>query len=326
MLNNSQYNEIERIYDARRKASRDLKDARSRELKEKYPFIAEIEEKIVTESVKAGRLAIAGDITALKELERNNGQLIDAKREFLTNNGYPADYLDDVYECPKCKDTGKIDGKPCECFYRTVINHFYMPDDRRELLEKESFDTFDVNIYSREIDTDNPEAKSDYDIMSESVGLALDFSEEFENRYENLLITGETGTGKTFLANCIAGALLKRNISVLYMPAYELFQVFSRATFSKGEESRNAEEEKELIYSVECLIIDDLGTELTNNFVATELFACIESRHLAKRSTVITTNLDPEDIENKYTSRVKSRLVGNYKYLLMPGHDNRIGE
>ncbi|MBP3237786.1 MAG: ATP-binding protein [Lachnospiraceae bacterium] len=323
MLSNSQYNEIERIYDARRKASRDLKDARSKELREKFPFIAEIEDKIITESIKAGRLAIAGDLSALKELERNNGQLIDSKREYLAKNGYPEDYLDDVYECPKCKDTGKIDGKHCECFYRTVIDHFYMPDDRRELLMKESFQTFDVNLYSREKDEDDPESKSDYDIMSDSVNAALDFVEGFEHNYRNLLITGESGTGKTFLANCIAGALIEKNIGVLYMPAYELFSLFSKATFSRNEEGRGAEEEKEIVYSADCLIIDDLGTELTNSFVTTELFACMEKRDLARKSTVITTNLSFPDIERRYSDRIKSRLVGNYQYLTMPGKDNR---
>ena len=326
MLTNSQYSEIERIYDARRKASRDLKDQRSRELREKYPFIAEIEEKIVTESVKAGRLAIAGDTTALKELERNNGQLIDSKREFLLENGYPEDYLDDVYECPVCRDTGKIDGRPCECFYRTVINHFYLSKERRELLERESFKTFNVNLYSKEVDENDPSAKSDYDIMSDSVNSALDFVEGFESQYHNLLITGESGTGKTFLANCIAGALLEKNVGVLYMPAYELFQLFSRATFSKGEEGRSAEEEKDIVYSADCLIIDDLGTELTNSFVTTELFACIEKRHLERRATVITTNLTPAAINDRYSERIASRLIGNYKFLMMPGKDNRITE
>ncbi|MBR0131924.1 MAG: ATP-binding protein [Lachnospiraceae bacterium] len=326
MLSNSQYNEIERIYDARRKASRDLKDARSKELRDKYPFIAEIEEKIVSESVKAGRLAIAGDLTALKELERNNGQLIDSKREFLARNGYPEDYLDDVYECPKCKDSGKIDGRPCECFYRTVINHFYMPEDRRELLKKESFQTFDVELYSKEKDEQDPDAKSDYEVMSDSVNAALDFVEGFEHNYQNLLITGESGTGKTFLANCIAGALLEKNIGVLYMLAYELFQLFSKATFSRGEEGRGAEEEKEIVYSADCLIIDDLGTELTNAFVTSELFACIERRHLAGKATIITTNLSPAVINNRYSERIASRLIGNYKFLVMPGKDNRITE
>ena len=326
MLTNSQYNEIERIYDARRKASRDLKDFRNREIREKFPLVAEIDEKIVEESVKAGRMAISGDLSALKELERNNGELIDRKREFLAENGYPADYLDDVYECPKCKDTGKIDGKPCECFYRTVIDRFFLSDERKELLKKESFQTFDVSLYSKEFDDNNPDSKSDYEIMSDSVNAALDFVEEFGEDYRNLLITGESGRGKTFLANCIAGALLEKNIGVLYLPAYELFQIFSRAAFSRGEESKGSYEEKNLVYSAECLIIDDLGTELTNAFVTSELFACIEKRHLSGKPTVITTNLSPAVINSRYSERIASRLIGNYKFLKMPGRDNRIGE
>ncbi len=322
MLTNSQYNEIEKVYEQRRLAARNLKEARTKELHDKFPVIAEIDRRIIDESFEAGKRSLMGDDEALIKLRQSNGQLMDSKRELMVRMGYPADYLDDVFACSKCNDTGFVDGKHCSCFYKTVTDMYFMSPERRELLNRENFDTFNDSLYDKFI-IDEVSGDSEYEIMRTSKEKALEFVRYFRKEYSNLLITGGVGAGKTFLANCIAKALLDEGINVLYMPACDMLNVFSKAAFSKGEDARKASDEQELIYSVECLIVDDLGTEGVNSFMISQFFNCLEKRHLAEKHTVITTNLNYIDLEKMYSPRIASRLKGNFELLRMPGGDNR---
>jgi len=323
MLTNSQNNEIERIYDERRRVAREKQLARSNELREKYPVIAEIDDKIVENSLKAGRMAIMrNDDSALEELKYVNEQLVENRREFLESVGIPRNYLEDVYQCKKCKDTGIIDGKRCKCYYRTIIDTFYMTDARRELLEKQNFQNFNEELYSKEnlvLGT----RKTEYELACENLGKALNFVDDFDMEYANLFIAGRVGTGKTFLANCIAKNLMDKGKTVLYVAATEFKQLVSDASYGDWSTKKDAQERKEIIFDADCVIIDDLGTEVVNSLMQSELYALIERRDLFKKATVITSNLDMEGIRKVYSDRISSRIKNNYLCLYMPGDDNR---
>ena len=136
-----------------------------------------------------------------------------------------------------------------------------------------------------------------------------------------MLIYGNTGTGKTFLSNCIAKELLDLEYSVIYFTTFELFELFEKTTFSKNTESK---EDASQLFDCDLLIIDDLGTELTNSFTTTRLFTCLNERLLRKKSTMISTNLNLPQLADLYSERIFSRITSYYTILKMFGPDIRI--
>ena len=131
------------------------------------------------------------------------------------------------------------------------------------------------------------------------------------------------GTGKSFLSCCVSKELLERGHSVLYFSAAALFETLSRNSFSykSKEELYNICED---LYNCDLVIIDDLGTELTNNFVATQLFTLLNERHLRKKSTIISTNLSLEELRNRYSDRIFSRITSHYEVCKLTGPDIRM--
>lgn len=323
MLTDSQYNAISRIYDARRSDAMRLKDSRINELYEAVPEIKEIDDELSSGSVSAGILALRGNPTELNLLRRKNDGLIEKKKKLIVKAGYPENYLDDIYYCPLCKDTGKTETGRCECYDKTVINEFFLDADRRELLNREQFNTIKLEMYSEDV-VDLETGKTERVIAQDSLISALNFTENFGKSFTNLLISGNTGTGKTHLANAIAKKLIDNGVSVLYLSATDFFELCKKLKMAQFEDYKHAETELNFVLGAECLIIDDLGTEAGTGSTHSQLFNCIEKRFLKKLPTVITTNLSKEDLGARYSDRIKSRLLSNYKYLKMPGDDNRL--
>ena len=149
------------------------------------------------------------------------------------------------------------------------------------------------------------------------------FVRDFDKKHDNLLFTGSTGVGKTFLTNCIARELMDDFHSVIYLTASDLFDVFSRNKFDYD----NAEDMKDMyrfILDCDLLIIDDLGTELNNSFTSSQLFYCINERMNMSRSTIISTNLTLARLRDSYTDRVTSRIMSGYRIIPLYGGDIRL--
>ena len=141
--------------------------------------------------------------------------------------------------------------------------------------------------------------------------------------YQNLLFYGTVGTGKSFLSNCIASALIEKGHSVIYFSAGDLFAKISEYAFRKNGRDSDSNPYED-IYNCDLLVLDDLGTELTNSFVVSQLFTCLNERHLRRKSTVISTNLPMEDLRDRYSDRIFSRIVSNYDICKLSGQDVRI--
>ena len=273
-LTNAQYNSIMKDYEQTRDRNRHLAEQRRREVYTKLPEYGRLDESVGELSVAQAKLLLNGDDEALTRLRFSLKDISRRKKELLVSAGYPADYLEPVYTCPDCKDTGYIEGdnglrKKCHCFHQQELDILYEQSHIRDM------------------------------------------------------IAGTVGTGKSFLSGCIASELLQSGHSVIYFSASGLFDTLARYTFNAGAKEALSGFYED-IYSCDLLIIDDLGTEMTNTFVASQLFSCLNERHLRKNSTIISTNLSLEELRDRYSDRVFSRITSHYDLCKLTGPDIRM--
>ena len=182
-----------------------------------------------------------------------------------------------------------------------------------------NFSTFSYDYYSDDIR--DASGKSSLERIHRVTEICHRFIREFDQTFSNLFFYGDTGVGKTFLSHCIAKELLDTTHSVIYFSAQELFQNFADKRFNRNGETTDSTEH---IYDCDLLIIDDLGTELTNAFVNSELFSCINERLINQKSTIISTNLPLESFASVYSERIFSRISNGYTMLKLFGKDIRV--
>lgn len=294
---------------------------RKEEIYDAVPEIRAIDEKIAHISIEAAKYQLFHPETdGRAALRQKIYDLSMEKVDLLVIHQYPADYLDDIYTCPDCRDTGYIGSEKCHCFQQHILHVLYDQSNLRELIRVENFQNFRLDYYS-----DRPErngALSPRENMREILGRCRRFIASFDSHPGgNLLISGNTGVGKTYLANCIAGEILKAGKSVIYMSAHQFFSQLADYTFRRGQENADT-----LSFLLHCdlLIIDDLGTELNNGFINSQLFLCINERILHRKSTIISTNLSLKQLSQTYTERISSRFIESYEYFHIYGEDIRI--
>ena len=152
--------------------------------------------------------------------------------------------------------------------------------------------------------------------------MCVDYAYDFNPRSGNLLLTGQPGLGKTFLSACIARVVSEKGYSVVYDTAGHVFERFEARKFSR-EEDGQAAEDVDRILQCDLLILDDLGTEMTTSFVQSALYQLVNGRMIAGRSTIISTNLAPEELGQRYGAAILSRIEGGYEILPFFGEDIR---
>ena len=319
-LTNSQYAEIQRGYDDRQLRNKDILAARTKKVHAKAPALLEIERSIAECSVASARKFFNGDETAIAELKQQIAVLRTRKADILKSLGYPADYLQAVYTCPDCKDTGYIDGVRCHCFTQQAIDLIYTQSNIKEILATENFSNFTFDYYSND-KKDPTTGLTPLETAQRAYATSQNFIKNFEKTFSNLYLYGKTGTGKTFLSNCIAKELLDNGHSVIYFTAFQLFDILSKGIFDKDNKAMTVHQN---IFDCDLLIIDDLGTELANSFTTSQFFLCLNERMLRKKSTIISTNLKIEEIADIYSERVFSRILSCYTIIKMFGDDIRI--
>jgi len=326
-LTNKQYNQIIRKYEQLRLDNIHRLDRRTAEVYEKIPKIKEIHNEISSLSVREAKARLLSDAKLSGSggsLKEKIACLSEQKKRLLTENGFPADYLSMHYTCDKCKDTGYIENEMCPCMHAKIVEILYEQSNIRELLEKENFSTFCIEYYSDDIIDENTGLSSKAN-MIETLNICRDFVNNFKECYQNLLIYGVIGVGKTFLINCIAKELIDRSFSVIYMSAIQFFHVLEDASFHKGENLSAYESTvRRDFYECDLLIIDDLGTEIPNAFTSSALFNCINERALRKKPLIISTNLALGNLRDIYSDRIFSRIASSFKMLKIFGKDLRI--
>ena len=321
-LSNSQYDAIMREYGRQQIENHHKLEERRKEIYARLPVVKQLEAEIAERSVACAKKLLEGDKGVLDRLKEDLRDLREQKALIIRAAGYPDDYLELHYRCPDCRDTGLVDGRKCHCFLQAQMKLLHAQSNLEDVLERENFKALSYEYY------DDTEILPQLGItnaayMRRVVAGCKAFVRDFDNKHDNLLFTGSTGVGKTFLTNCIARELMDDFHSVIYLTASDLFDVFSRNKFDYD----NAEDMKDMyrfILDCDLLIIDDLGTELNNSFTSSQLFYCINERMNMSRSTIISTNLTLARLRDSYTDRVTSRIMSGYRIIPLYGGDIRL--
>lgn len=319
-LNNQQYESIMRRYEQTRDANRHLMDERRESVYRRIPEYRQLETSIGSVARDKAQSILDGDDTALASLHDYIGRISQQKQALLISAGFPADYLEPVYHCADCHDTGYIDAdgsqkEKCHCLRQQEVSILYEQSNIQDVISQENFSTLIFDYYQGE----------DRERFERTVKKCKDFVEQFSNSYRNLFLYGTVGTGKSFLSGCIANEILKQGRSVIYFSSVGLFDKLAQYTFdTKSKETLyNFYED---LYNCELVIIDDLGTEVTNAFVTSQLFSCLNERDLRQRATIISTNLSLEELRDRYSDRIFSRITSNYNICKLTGPDIRMSK
>lgn len=317
--------DIQRIYERRRDNSQRDLERRQQEVYSRLPRVKEIDDEIRRTGIRMAKAVLASSEDP-EDLVRKTQERIETlkmeKAFLLTEENISADYLEARYQCSQCSDTGYLeDGTRCKCLKQEMINRAYQMSNLDRILHKENFQTFNINLFSD--DLFEGETLTPRDNIADIAGYAEGFIGNFdEDNGENLLFYGTTGLGKTFLCNCIAKALLDRNKIVIYQTAFTILDILERRRFRR-DESDMTDYEYSMLFDADLLIVDDLGTEVSNSFTNAEIFNIVNTRLLSGKKSIISTNLTPNEISEIYTDRVFSRIFDKFIPLKFYGKDLR---
>lgn len=292
---------------------------RREEIKNKYPEILELDTTIQKLCLNLSMAALRG-ITDQNELNNIKEEITDLrakKYEMLVSHGYNPDYLNLHYNCPKCKDTGFIGIEKCSCFKSKLIKLYYKDSDLEEAVKTNNFKNFNINLYPNHKLNDEryTPRKNIEDILEYITG---EYLPNFKNSNTNLLFYGNSGTGKTFLSWCIAKELLDKGFLVVYKTSDDLLHALKDIKFNNDTDLEN------LLINCDLLIIDDLGSEQITDFSSTELFTLINKKILKNKKMLISTNLSLPLISKRYSERISSRIIGEFKLFKFFAEDIRI--
>ena len=296
------------------------------ELHTRIPEIKFIDDKISTLAVTYASKIISQGISpeeAVKLVNDEKNELLTRRQAILDNANYTERKVN--YNCEKCCDTGYVNGQKCECYIQ-MLNKLMKQniDGSKDIVlnvDKSNFDNFSLKWYSNKVD---PAFDiSPFENMKSVYVECKQFCQNFGKENKNLYFYGSPGTGKTFMASCIANYLLKEGYTVVYHSAYKLFQFMEDFKFNRIDRDDNLEM-FEKIYNCDLLIIDDIGTEFGTSYTCSVLFDILNTRILNEKSTIISSNLSINNLEKKYTERVSSRIMGYFEVIRFLGDDIRI--
>ncbi len=321
-LTNAQYDSIMREYEQQQAEDRRDQMERLETAYAAVPQLRELDAGLGASAASCARELLSGDTSAGERFRESAAGMRERRAELLAQADLPADYTEIRYRCPDCRDTGFIDGKRCHCFEEARTRILYDQSSLKHILEKENFSTLDKDIYDDELII--PEfGISQREYMDNVIEQCRNFADGFPDAGRNLLFTGPTGVGKTFLSNCIAKELIDRSFSVIYLVAQDFFEILSRYRFGK-DDGESAREAYRGILGCDLLILDDLGTEVNNSFVSSQLFYCVNERIESDKGTVISTNLSLGGLRDRYSDRLTSRLMSSYGMMPLYGSDLRL--
>lgn len=316
-----------RRLEAARESRAQALEARRREIYAQIPRVAEIDRQLkgtIAEIIAASLRQGADPVPAIGAVREQNLSLQAERARLLERHGYPSDALDERPACPKCGDSGWVGAKMCGCLQLLCAQEQIAQLSRLLPLGEQSFDTFSMDYYS-ELPWPG-RAQSPRENMEFIYEVCLNFAQKFGKFYfKNLFLTGAPGLGKTFLSACIARTVSENGFSVVYDTAGSIFTRFEEQKFSRDRlDAEEARDETRRYLNCDLLILDDLGSELTTPFVQSALYTLLNTRLMADRRTVISSNLSMDEVRGRYTPQIASRLEGEYRVLPFYGEDIRL--
>lgn len=279
----------------------------------------EIEAQLSRTAIDSAKAVLSGANAKekLTELKNNNLALQKELESLLAAANLPSDYLDVKYSCQTCNDTGYVDGVMCACLKSLIKKITYENLNRLSPLSLSTFEAFDISLYPDENSNDGVNIRSH---MEKILNFCKTYASHFSNSSENLFMQGATGLGKTHLSLAIAESLINRGHNVIYASTPNIISKLEKEHFNHS--LQDEETEKHLI-DCDLLILDDLGTEFQTSFSSATIYNIINSRIMYQKPTIISTNLSVKEIQNAYSKRLVSRIMGNYKRLFFLGNDIR---
>ena len=290
---------------------------RQEKIYSRIPEIERIDTRLRTQMAELVGLTLRGGAelnAAIKALEDESLALQKKKAELLVERGYEMDYLDDIFSCKTCRDTGYFGGKMCSC-----LKAMYNAEVTRELgtllkNSDECFEKFDLSLYG--------DARESMEIVYNT---CREYANSFSERSMNLMFQGGTGLGKTFLSACIARVVAGNGHSVCYDTASSALEAFETKKFSRdAQTAENAAVKVDRMLDCELMILDDLGTEMPTPMSVSALYTLINTRLVNGRKTVISTNLTDAELSKRYNPQICSRLEGEFTKLPFFGSDIRL--
>ncbi len=304
-------------YEARANEARAAARARMQELESIIPELAEIDAELSTTGMRIMD-AIKNHPENIKEklaeIEDHNETLLVKRRVYIIGAGYPEDYTEVHYLCEDCSDTGYHDGKMCHCLKAALALESYEHSGIANLLRTQTFDSFSLDYYRQ-----NPRT---YEQMYKNLSNIRRFADMFHGKNSgNMAFFGNTGLGKTHLSSAVAKNVIDLGYDVMYTTAIGMISDFEYQRFGSSSSAEVSPTSR--YFDCDLLIIDDLGTEISNQFTITTLYNVIDTRIKTGRSMLISTNLSPDELRKRYWDRITSRLFGEFSLVSFVGVDVR---
>ncbi len=314
---------IKRARDRLAQAKAERESENEQHLQQAYrqvPRLQQIDSQLRKTMALAARTVFSqgGDVQSAMEQVKEQNLSLQRERAMLIAAHFEEGFLEESPVCDRCGGAGYIGSSMCQC-----LMELCRQEQKKELsllnVGQESFDQFRLDYYPQQLDTQT--GFSPRLTMEKNFKTCRSYAFDFSEKSPNLLFSGGTGLGKTFLSACIAREVANNGYSVVYESASHLFSGLERAKFEGDEEARHNAQK----YTVcDLLIIDDLGTEMGGQFVTSALYTLINDRILSGKPTIISTNLNTEELGRRYSPQIASRLRGEYIRVPFLGEDIRI--
>ncbi len=319
--NKDNFKRIRADYETKAFRAQAQADLRRAELYGKIPDLRSLDSRLSEFGLRIMKAALSGENTqaAIAALRAENENISKVRRKLLIENGYAADYTEPQYECSLCRDTGYVDIKMCSCMRKSLIEAGMASSGLAALLKRQSFENFSLDFYNE----DPNEAR----VMAENYRKLYQYAHQFSIRENepkpfSWLFLGGTGLGKTHLSTAVAKTVIERGYDVFYNSAVGMISDFESRRFGNGLASDGTDDTARYI-DCDLLIIDDLGTEVVNQFTLSCLYYVLNTRLNLQRPMIISTNLLPAELRKLYSDRIFSRLTGEFQMAPFYGTDVR---
>lgn len=314
-FNKENYKRIKEEYDGKYLRAQEAARLRRAEVHTALPEIEQIDRELAATGFKIFDATLRGDMSKISAINAENDALQAKRAIIMKTAGFAPDYTEIKYECEECGDTGTVEYSMCKCMKKRLVEASIESSGMSDLIKRQNFANFSLGYYDQ-----SPEIKKR---MTTIYNFLRNYAENFEPaKSGNLALFGGTGLGKTHLSSAVAGTVIEKGNDVYYTSAMNLFADFEEKQFGNSA-SHEATGDIEQYFTCDLLIIDDLGSEMINQFTVSCLYNVINSRLNYKKPTIISSNLTQDEFRKKYWDRISSRVFGEYLVLPFVGSDIR---